>query len=761
MKNIIMKAISIIMMCIFTSTVFGCTSKNNKISETRYSEEQINIPELTNVYDVKLFENQISLIGSDSNNTLVDTYNSDKDTWIYSPINIHYEGKITDDDATLQALSNDKSIEKYAPIDATVSDEGNMAYIDYEKAKGKDNINHNIYTTDRKTIAIDINKEILDSLGDINYLNSKDLFAISEKDIYQYNGETGKLKFQYHIETGSILSQCYIDNNLYVVTTSGFEKYDTNTGKKVEDIDSLREYVDSNTKIFKGIGTKILIRNSKGLFRYKTNDGTIEKIIDGSYTLLGDSQLDVVSILEYNKTNTNSKYEYMVLYKDNSNNKFSLYKYKYSEKLSNKELTEISIYSLYENESIKQFARKYQNDKDDIKINYEFGIGTYGGLTEDDALKKLNTEIMAGKGPDILLLDGMNSEYYEEKGILENLDDIVEENKEDLFSNIIDSFYKGNKIYLIPINIKIPMIMGKKDVVSDGEDIKSLANSIEDNLKNQDISIMKIYNPEDIINLMYFTSSKDFIDGKDLNEESVKSFLENTKKIYDISKNKTNKDEYKLYNESSNKYKEQYGDGELFSKNIFLTKSIGPNDFVKKDITNVDLGYVSSLADVSRVLGTVNNRDDISYKYFSGNGEKLFLPGNVVAVNSKSKNKKMAKEIVSDILKNEYFNSDTEGIFTTNKKLLENSFQINKDKGIGSIGIGNEDGEVLIPIKWLDNENYNYIIDTINSLEGSIDTNTIALDPILDYGKKYILGDMSIDETLNKISKDLNIKLEE
>ncbi|NLK95440.1 MAG: hypothetical protein GX275_09665 [Clostridiales bacterium] len=767
MKNKVIKLISLVMMLIVTSSVFGCTDKNdNKVTETRYSEEEMQMPDFNNVYDLKYINDQINLLGSDSNNTLVKCHNFDKDTWKNETINIHYNGKISDDDSSLQALMNDKSIEKYSPIDGTLSDEGNIAYIDYEKDQEKDkeikDYNINIYTLDRKTIPIDISREVLDSLSDITYLNSKDLFAISQKKIYQYNGETGKLKFQYNFDKGDIISQCYIDNNLYVVTSGLVEKYDITTGKKVGDIDSLKEYIDSNTKIFKGIGTNMLIRNSKGLFNFRTNDEKMEKILDGSSTSIGDSSLDVEKVIEYSSSNTSSKYEFLVLYRDRNNNKYSLCKYTYSEKLSNKELTEVKVYSLYENANINQIARRYQKNNEDIKINYEFGIGFYGGITEDDALKKLNTEIMAGKGPDILFLDGMSYDYYENKGILENLDDVVDENKDNLFSSITNSFYKGNKIYMIPLHIRLPMIMGKDTVVKDAEDLETLSNSIESNLKDQDVDIIKIYNPEDIINLMYFSSSSDFIDGKKLNQDSIKSFLESAKKIYDVSKDKINKNEYKLYNESSSQYKEQYGDNYGFSRNYFLIKPLAPNDLIKKNTTNLELGYINSLVDVSKILGTVNNRDDISYKYFSGNGQKLFLPLDIVSVNSKSKNKKLAKEIVSDMLKEEYFSSDTQATFSINKKVLDNIFVANKDNTeLGGFGVGDEEGEVEIQIKWLDQENYNYILDTINSLEKSVDTKTIVLDSIIDYGEKYILGEISINDALNKISKDIEIKLEE
>ena len=57
----------------------------------------------------------------------------------------------------------------------------------------------------------------------------------------------------------------------------------------------------------------------------------------------------------------------------------------------------------------------YQQKNPDIDIIYEIGIGNNAERTEQDAIKNLNTEIAAGTGPDIIVLDirvwvtGMNT----------------------------------------------------------------------------------------------------------------------------------------------------------------------------------------------------------------------------------------------------------------------------------------------------------------------------------------------------------------
>lgn len=42
-------------------------------------------------------------------------------------------------------------------------------------------------------------------------------------------------------------------------------------------------------------------------------------------------------------------------------------------------------------------------------MTLEIGLTGEDGMTEADALRTLNTEILAGSGPDILRLDGMST----------------------------------------------------------------------------------------------------------------------------------------------------------------------------------------------------------------------------------------------------------------------------------------------------------------------------------------------------------------
>ena len=73
---------------------------------------------------------------------------------------------------------------------------------------------------------------------------------------------------------------------------------------------------------------------------------------------------------------------------------------------------EIRIYSLYENYTIRQAVSLYQKSHPEVYVNYEVGISGEDGMTEEDAVRNLNTRLASGSGPDLLVLDGLPKSSY-------------------------------------------------------------------------------------------------------------------------------------------------------------------------------------------------------------------------------------------------------------------------------------------------------------------------------------------------------------
>ena len=112
----------------------------------------------------------------------------------------------------------------------------------------------------------------------------------------------------------------------------------------------------------------------------------------------------------------------------------------------------IHLYTLKDNDQLWQSAKLFEEKFPENQVVIDVGVSEEDGKTVSDAIRSLNTEIMAGNGPDIILMDGLPIEDYIEKGVLEDLSDMVDsvkENGEEFFENVLSSYKKGEKVLVI------------------------------------------------------------------------------------------------------------------------------------------------------------------------------------------------------------------------------------------------------------------------------------------------------------------------
>lgn len=132
----------------------------------------------------------------------------------------------------------------------------------------------------------------------------------------------------------------------------------------------------------------------------------------------------------------------------------------------------LRLYTLKENENLWQSAKLFMEKYPKYPVVIEVGISEEDGKTVSDAIRSLNTEIMAGNGPDIILMDGLLIEDYIEKSVLEDLSDVVKgvkTNGEKFFENVLSSYEKGENLYAVPSRFSVPIIIGKEGAVTPDE----------------------------------------------------------------------------------------------------------------------------------------------------------------------------------------------------------------------------------------------------------------------------------------------------
>ena len=144
---------------------------------------------------------------------------------------------------------------------------------------------------------------------------------------------------------------------------------------------------------------------------------------------------------------------------------------------ANDEAGKLNIYMLNDNQNVRDAIACYAAAAPDVEIDIEVGVPDYD-TTVSDALKKLNTRLLSGNGPDIILMDDIQSESYMQSGQLLELTDIVEE-AENLASGIAENSKYNGKVYTIPLSVTLMANISRADASVDFSSLGKFNESIK------------------------------------------------------------------------------------------------------------------------------------------------------------------------------------------------------------------------------------------------------------------------------------------
>ncbi len=239
------------------------------------------------------------------------------------------------------------------------------------------------------------------------------------------------------------------------------------------------------------------ILDSNGIYRYIPGGVSIEEIVDGSTTSLN---LQDLYCNDFVKTSDNS---FRVLMSStttpggdqNAVPEYTIMGYDYDPNAEIKKPEELKVYALYPaNDYLNQAAAVFQKNQGNVLVTIEAGIDPSAGPANfSDALRQLNTLIMADKGPDVILLDAMPIDTYRNKGLLVDLADVVEQAaaENELLRNITDAYEKDGTICAVPTSFTMPIVVGPEESLNKITGMESLVQTVEE-LRKADPDIKSI-----------------------------------------------------------------------------------------------------------------------------------------------------------------------------------------------------------------------------------------------------------------------------
>jgi len=329
-----------------------------------------------------------------------------------------------------------------------------------------------------------------------------------------------------------------------------------------------------------------------------------------------------------------------------------LFLYKWDPELDLSNKTILTVSSLFTDQILRVAAFEFQKKHPDVQIK----LTQYYDKMEDqmkwsDFIRTVNTDILSGKTADIMFLDNLPLDSYMRRGILVDLNPLVDElgGAENLNMGVINGMKnKDGKLYAIPLTFSTYALIGHKNVIDQVTDLQSLLTL---NLKPEQKALSPMQK-ESLFQQLLMTNLPAFIDKQTgdyrFDTPEFIGFLELFERIY---------------NEAQTPPPE-------------LPENPTEEDYRKLDMSNFyqNLQKDRYTGKTAMAITTLGNLDSLSYEFsYSGGkdaawtfmpklkdfGGEIFMPQTTLGISAKTKNKELAMEFVKMILSGEIENIES------------------------------------------------------------------------------------------------------
>ena len=544
--------------------------------------------------------------------------------------------------------------------------------------------------------------------------------------------------------------------------------YDLEAGEYVED-EVLVEFVSESYKgrnyngtdycdmyLLPGEDGTVYVTGRKGIHRHVIGGNMMEQIVDGNLSLLSNPDYYIVDMLQLEGD------AFLALFTGGK-----LIKFTYDPNVPSVPENIVTIYSLREDMNIRQAISRYQTSHPDVFVSYRIGMDGGDSVTRDDAVKKLNTEIMAGEGPDLLVMDELPLDSYIDKGMLLDLTGHLKEYsaKEPLFDNVIEALKRDGKAYVVPATIGVPHIAAAAEGMESVTNLSELAGIVEqmrEAYPGKDI--LGISGEKGILKRFAGTSEPKWIsaDGT-VDREIIGDYLEQCKRIFDAQMDGLNESIAEAYNSRMERVASFDGrSADEIDWEIYLdTMSyVGKEQMLMSGWTNQQYGYLEMVS-----LNKNKGFEDAKVVPMQGQCSKVFKPATMLAVSVVSEDMDQALGFLDACLSAEV-QSEYNGIpvnqngfdmqFTPRQDILQ------EDGEYTSMYTTDADGNELSFIcYWPSDEQIAAFKQELASADTAYIPDLTLEEAVLKQGTAYMQGGQSLDQALDEIEKAVAIYMAE
>lgn len=603
---------------------------------------------------------------------------------------------------------------------------------------------------------------------DAAFTASGSVILMGQDAIYEISVKDGSLLRTYE-KGNTILDFGIVGNRLVVFVNDTIHYYDTETGEPLTDEPVLTEELclkkdqsetetaSSHSVVMTGSDEDgILYVNRGGMYLYYPGGTMVEQLFEGQETSVGLSETGLMDV----ETDEEGRVYLAASDVSSEKPKGKIYCYQFDGEASVAE-TELEIYTLLTDPYIEQAAVMFQKEHPEIRIEIQEGMTGKDGVTATDAIKNLNTEIMAGEGPDVMLLDGLLEEDYIEKGMLEDISGIVE--SAGILENIRDVYTEEDgAVYRMPLRFGIPMIAGKAEDVDMVDDLASLKDMVKKHKADFFPGFFSAYKarvPQILLTSLFELSSPSWMkkDGR-VDEEKVREFLELTYEIYHADK------EYEGYAEDTSDSEEK--ETRWYEKNRRQEASpVMDLLLMGAEKQLFSYGYLFSLDHVFLMNTMETENPEFTHRLFNGQEKNCFAPELILGISAAAREKEAAQMFVEFLFSEEQQKNGKEAGFPVRKSVYESDeyWELGREGSFECAWSATYNGEMMeiIDVLHSSDSQLKEIRELGKTLTTPVGRNRVLLDAVKKAGVPYLKNETDLDRAVRETISQVNLYLSE
>jgi len=527
----------------------------------------------------------------------------------------------------------------------------------------------------------------------------------------------------------------FVEGDEFVTQSEGqVVRYSLDNGQVTEKIPYMNLEPDTGetSRMFGDGEGGIYVANETGLAHAGRGSTIWELLIDGSLNTMGMRSMHMRCFF------MGEENDYYGVYTGEMGIGIEICHYTFDADTSSAPPVSLTVYGLEDNSTVRQAASLFQKDHPEVRVEVlDAGIDE-GGVVEE-IIRALNTELLSGNGADVLILDGLPAQSYEEKGILMDLRDVFAEIQKD--SPVMETVLKGftgedGSIYQMPARISMPVVIGSKESLAAYEDLAHLRAYQGE----KPLVVPETYENllRQVAALQYEEVLGDGIEG--LTREKLKEYLETVKILGTSCGAKVQFSEAEADQYWVNNYGMAYG-----IRGTFMHYDGG---IAGSGMDNLR-GFFD--AAIPLAIGKRHPEDQIQP---AGN---IYFPTTRVGVNQATRQPELAKEFIWYVFSTEVQKEEFYDGFPVGTEAQE--IQTAKEKELYTIGASI--GDYIITGDWPSLEERTELMEMVRGLKTPVIIDETVMEMIINGSKDYFEDKSTVDQAAAAISQQIMLYLAE